>query len=79
MQLNLPIQGVIDRAERDEPFLVPTVIINPGTEFEELPLKRGPGTQPGDPSPWPRSDVRGWACQLVPGTGTTWCTWIGVL
>ncbi|MEU0646059.1 hypothetical protein [Streptomyces umbrinus] len=77
MQLNLPVQGAVDRLrEPYEPFLT---VIAEITDDDGQPvlLKDKPGGDygplPGDPRALP-PHARGWRCASVSG-----CVWTGII
>jgi hypothetical protein len=81
VQLNIPVQGVIDRQERQyKPFLERFEIRDDPTapllEVIYRPFESASGEHnPGDPSVFLRPNTRGWYCPAPYNAAA--CVWLG--
>ena len=76
MQLNLPVQGVIDRQKPYAPFFGKRVRSGPVVVFQPADSASGEH-HPGDPSVFLRPNTRGWYCPAPYNAAA--CVWLGSL
>jgi hypothetical protein len=71
MELNLPVQRVIDRRRQPEPFRVRTPFMDEDVpSVMEHEVDGAHGHDPRDPSPWFCGPAMGFGCD--PGPGADW-------
>lgn len=79
MELNLPVQSVIDRSKPLDPFMVRTPFKDIDGTMSVLEHEVGGSHEhhPGDPSRWFCEHALGFGCDPAPGAG--WAAFPGTL